>query len=81
MGRLTAEDGRRTTEDGQRRVGRKEAQKAQESYGGRTADDRGQTTEGFEQEETERTEGGGQMTDGQRRVGRKEAQDAQESVG
>ena len=36
MGRLTAEDGRPTAEDGQRRVGRKEAQKAQESDG--TAD-------------------------------------------
>ena len=36
MGRLTAEDGRRTAEVGQRRVGRQEAQKTQESDG--TAD-------------------------------------------
>jgi pyridoxal phosphate-dependent aminotransferase EpsN len=52
-------------------IGRKEAQKAQESEGD------GLTTEG----ESRRTEDGERMADGGQRIGRKEAQKAQESEG
>ena len=60
MGRLTADDRRRTTEDGQRRVGRKEAQKAQESYG--TAQD-GWRKAGFD-DRRRKTDGGRRRTEG-----------------